>query len=115
MTQVKDAESDPGPDRIRVQSAATTLARPKASRAGAPGIDEARRVKVEWEHDPALGSRVWVDRWATGLVDIGGDQGLLGQVNGRNPGAVINWLTVQVPIWTACSGVRFSAISARPC
>lgn len=44
------------------------------------GIDETRRGKAKWEHDPALGRRVWVDRWDTGLVDVTGDQGLLTQV-----------------------------------
>ena len=51
------------------------------------GIDETRRGKAKWEHDPVAGRRVSVDRWDTGLVDITGEQGLLGQVNGRNSAA----------------------------
>ena len=65
------------------------------------GIDETRRGKAKWEHDPLTGRRVWVDRWDTGLVDISGDQGLLGQVNGRNSAAVITWLAQQDDQWTA--------------
>lgn len=65
------------------------------------GIDETRRGKAKWEHDPVLGCRVWVDRWDTGLVDITGDQGLLAQVNGRNSGVVIDWLATQDPTWRA--------------
>ena len=65
------------------------------------GIDETRRGKAKWEHDPVAGRRVWVDRWDTGLVDITGEQGLLGQVNGRNSAAVIDWLTERDPAWLA--------------
>ena len=42
-----------------------------------------------------------MDRWDTGLVDVTGDQGLLTQVNGRNSGAVIDWLATQDPTWKA--------------
>jgi transposase len=65
------------------------------------GIDETRRGKAKWEHDRLLGRRVWVDRWDTGLVDLTGDQGLLAQVNGRNSGAVIDWLDAREPAWRA--------------
>ena len=65
------------------------------------GIDETRRGKAKWEHDVVLGRRVWVDRWDTGLVDITGDQGLLGQVNGRNSAVVIDWIQARDPAWRA--------------
>jgi len=65
------------------------------------GIDETRRGKAKWEHDRFTGRRVWVDRWDTGLVDITGEQGLLGQVNGRNSAVVIDWLTARDPSWSA--------------
>ena len=65
------------------------------------GIDETRRGKAKWEHDPETGRRVWVDRWDTGLVDITGVQGLLVQVNGRNSAVVIDWLAAQDPTWSA--------------
>ncbi len=65
------------------------------------GIDETRRGKAKWEHDPDTGRRRWVDRWDTGLVDITGDQGLLAQVNGRSSGAVIDWIDEREPGWRA--------------
>ena len=36
-----------------------------------------------------------VDPWDTGFVDLSGDQGLLGQVEGRTSKAVTDWLTTQ--------------------
>jgi transposase len=45
--------------------------------------------------------RVWIDRWNTGLVDITGDQGLLGQINGRNSAVVTAWLAQRDPHWRA--------------
>lgn len=36
-----------------------------------------------------------VDPWDTGFVDLSGDQGLLGQVEGRTGAAVTRWLTTQ--------------------
>ncbi|MDF3285115.1 transposase [Gordonia sp. N1V] len=36
-----------------------------------------------------------VDPWDTGFVDLSGDQGLLGQVEGRTSGAVADWLDAQ--------------------
>jgi transposase len=65
------------------------------------GIDETRRGKAKWEHDPVAGRRVWVDRWDTGLVDLTGDQGLLAQVNGRSSAVAIDWLATQEPAWRA--------------
>lgn len=76
------------------------------------GIDETRRGKAKWEHDPVLGRRVWVDRWDTGLVDITGDQGLLGQVNGRTSAAVIDWLADQDPVWR--SQITHVAVDLSP-
>ena len=63
------------------------------------GIDETRRGKAKWETDPVTGTRRWVDRWDTGLVDIGGDQGLLAQVNGRSAATVIDWLDARDEQW----------------
>ena len=34
-----------------------------------------------------------VDPWDTGFVDLAGDQGLLGQCEGRTGAAVIGWLS----------------------
>jgi hypothetical protein len=37
------------------------------------GIDETRRGKAKYEMCPDTGTRVWVDRFDTGLVDISGE------------------------------------------
>lgn len=80
------------------------------------GIDETRRGKAKWETDPDTGRRMWVDRWDTGLVDITGDQGLLGQVNGRNSAVVIDWLAHRDPAWRAAIthvAIDLSTVYAR--
>jgi hypothetical protein len=55
------------------------------------GIDETRRGKPRWHRDPLVR---WhrVDRWGTGFIDLNGDQGLLGQAEGRTTATVIGWL-----------------------
>ncbi len=57
------------------------------------GIDETRRGKPRWERCAATGRWVRVDPWDTGFVDLAGDQGLLGQREGRTGAAVIDWLS----------------------
>ncbi|MCX2935023.1 transposase family protein [Mycobacterium sp. CVI_P3] len=57
------------------------------------GIDETRRGKPRWEHCTATGRWVRVDPWDTGFVDLAGDQGLLGQREGRTGATVIAWLS----------------------
>jgi transposase len=59
------------------------------------GIDETRRGRPRWEQDHNTGKWVLVDRWHSGLVDLAGDQGLLGQVLGRRSSDVSSWLTAQ--------------------
>ena len=54
-----------------------------------------------YETDPVTGAKTWVDRFDTGLVDLGGDGGLFAQVNGRTSAAVIAWLQSQDPEWRA--------------
>jgi transposase len=64
------------------------------------GIDEVRRGARRWAHNPNSGAwEVAVDCWHVGFVDIGGGQGLLGQVEGRNRQAVIDWLNSQPQAW----------------
>ena len=80
------------------------------------GIDETRRGKAKWETDPDTGRRMWVDRWDTGLVDITADQGLLGQVNGRNSAVVIDRLAHRDPAWRAAIthvAIDLSTVYAR--
>ena len=72
------------------------------------GIDETRRGKAKWEVCATTGARTWVDRFDTGLVDITGTQGLLGQVNGRTSKDVVTWLERQDQAWR--DGIEFVII-----
>jgi transposase len=57
------------------------------------GIDETRRGKPRWQQCATTGRWVRIDPWDTGFVDLAGDQGLLGQREGRTSSAVIDWLS----------------------
>lgn len=73
------------------------------------GIDETRRGRPVWQYNRELG--VWemtVDRWHVGFTDIGGTQGLLGQVEGRTARTVIDWINGRTQDWR--DGVRHVAI-----
>ncbi len=59
------------------------------------GIDETRRGKPRWTREQASGRWVRTDPWDTGFVDLAGDQGLLGQFEGRTGAAVCQWLREQ--------------------
>jgi len=72
------------------------------------GIDETRRARPRWECCAATGRWVRVDPWDTGFVDLAGDQGLLGQREGRTTATVIDWLTERTPEFRA--GIEFVAI-----
>jgi transposase len=64
------------------------------------GIDEVRRGRARWVLEEATGT--WstaVDRWHTGFVDLSGDQGLLGKVEGRTIAAVTGWLNQRDATW----------------
>lgn len=64
------------------------------------GLDEIRRGRRRWRHNPEAGRwEVAVDCWHVGFVDISGGQGLLAQVEGRTTEAVTNWLNTQPPGW----------------
>lgn len=63
------------------------------------GIDETRRGKAKYQTCPDTGTRVWVDRFDTGLVDITGHAGLLVQVNGRSAQPVTDWLAERDQAW----------------
>jgi transposase len=66
------------------------------------GIDEVRRGRPRWEHDPHTGeTRQTADRWHTGFCDLSGGQGLLGQVEGRSSTDVTSWLGQRSPRWRA--------------
>ncbi|GAA0438096.1 hypothetical protein Acor_76610 [Acrocarpospora corrugata] len=64
------------------------------------GIDEIRRGAPRWEVDPATGKyRLVADRWHVGFTDLSGDQGLLGQVEGRLSSVVAAWLSARSAEW----------------
>ncbi|MGC5249400.1 transposase, partial [Gordonia sp. DT219] len=76
-----------------VEHAKTVLTDPEPVRV--LGIDETRRGKPRWTRDQDGRRWIRVDPWDTGFVDLGGNQGLLGQVEGRSGAAVTDWLTAQ--------------------
>jgi transposase len=64
------------------------------------GIDETRRGRPRFVRDPDTDTWVVVaDRWHTGFVDISGEQGLLGQVEGRTADDAAYWLHQAGPAW----------------
>lgn len=73
------------------------------------GIDETRRGAPRFALDPDTGVlEQIVDRWHTGFVDLTGDQGLLGQVEGRSSSDVGSWLAARTQQWR--EGVAVVAI-----
>jgi transposase len=73
------------------------------------GIDETRRGRTQWRHNPDTGR--WepvADQWHTGFVDALGVQGLLGQVEGRAPSDVLAWLSTTPLEWRR--RIRYVAI-----
>ena len=64
------------------------------------GIDEHRRGRPRWRADPVTGEYVLLaDRWHTCFFDLSGDQGLLGQVEGRTADDAAYWLAQAGPAW----------------
>jgi transposase len=61
------------------------------------GIDETRRGRPRWARDAETGRWVRTDAWDTGFVDLAGQQGLLGQAEGRTSGCVVDWLQARTP------------------
>jgi transposase len=75
----------------------------------AVGIDEIRRGKPVWKHNPATGKwELVADAWHVGFVDAIGGKGLFGQVEGRNAESVAAWLAAQPNTWRET--VRYVAI-----
>jgi len=73
------------------------------------GIDEHRRGRPRFAIDPDSGEYVLLaDRWHTCFFDLSGDQGLLGQVEGRTADDAAYWLAQQTPAWR--DGVQVAAI-----
>lgn len=64
------------------------------------GIDETRRGKPRFTHDTDTGETEQVaDRWHTGFVNLTGEQGLLGQVEGRSAADAGSWLAARTQQW----------------
>ena len=64
------------------------------------GIDEHRRGRCRYAADPVTGEYELVtDRWHSCFYDLSGDQGLLGQVEGRTADDAAYWLAGQPPAW----------------
>ena len=64
------------------------------------GIDEHRRGRARWRRDEETGEYVLVaDRWHTCFYDLSGNQGLLGQVEGRTADDAAYWLAGARPAW----------------
>jgi hypothetical protein len=83
---------------VRTQAAGMVEAEPEP--VAVLGIDETRRGRPRWEKDEVSG--VWkliVDRWHVGFVDLGGGQGLLGQVEGRTSQVVSDWINTRPVAW----------------
>jgi len=73
------------------------------------GIDEHRRGRPRWRIDADTGEyELLADRWHTCFFDLSGQQGLLGQVEGRTADDAAYWLAGATPAWR--DAVRVVAI-----
>ena len=64
------------------------------------GIDEYRRGRPRWRKDTDTGETVQLaDRWHVCFYDLDGNQGLLGQVEGRTSDDAAYWLAGATPAW----------------
>ena len=73
------------------------------------GIDEHRRGRPRWRIDEQTGEYLLLaDRWHTCFFDLSGQQGLLGQVEGRTADDAAYWLAQATPAWR--DAVRVVAI-----
>ena len=70
-----------------------------------PEPDTPERVVPQRETARA---RTLADRWHVGFTDVGGGQGMLGQVEGRTADDVAYWLAQQTPAWR--DRIRYVAI-----
>ena len=76
------------------------------------GLDETRFGRPRWlpdgHHEDGRPRWRRTDPWETGFVDIAGQQGLLGQVDGRTSAAVTAWLAARSPEFRA--GIEYVVI-----
>src|SRR5262249_48777197 len=67
-----------------------------------------RRGRPRWTFSVEDKRWVRIDAYDTGFVDLAGDQGLLGQVEGRTSAAVVQWLRARTPAFR--EAIRYVAI-----
>jgi transposase len=73
------------------------------------GIDEHRRGRPRWRIDEETGEYIQLaDRWHTCFYDLSGQQGMLGQAEGRTADDAAYWLAGATPAWR--DAVRVVAI-----
>jgi transposase len=73
------------------------------------GIDEHRRGRPRWKTDPETGEyRLLADRWHVNFCDLSGNQGMIGQVEGRTSDDTAYWLALAPPAWR--EGIKVVAI-----
>jgi len=98
VTEVADSHgvSWPTAHRAFVDHAEQVLTEPTPT--SVLGIDETRRGRPRWCRDEQAGRWVRIDPWDTGFVDLAGDQGLLGQAEGRSSATVIDWLAAHAAV-----------------
>jgi transposase len=89
-----------------VQAAEAAAAEPEPT--PVLGIDETRRGRVRWRFSVERKRWERTDAYDTGFVDLAGDQGLLGQVEGRTSACVVAWLQARTPEFRAA--IRYVAI-----
>jgi hypothetical protein len=110
VAEVAEVDEEPGVGRTVAQAARECglswpvaqaafagVAEPLLEQPPAPvahlGIDEHRRGPPRWRADAETGEYVLLaDRWHTCFFDLSGDQGLLGQVEGRTADDTAYWL-----------------------
>lgn len=64
------------------------------------GIDEHRRGRPRWKTDPETGEyQLLADRWHVNFCDLSGNQGMIGQVEGRTSDDTAYWLALAPPAW----------------
>ena len=64
------------------------------------GIDEHRRGRPRWRRDERTGQyEQLADRWHVNFCDLSGNQGMLGQVEGRTADDAAYWLLSAPPAW----------------
>ena len=108
MAEVADSFGVSWPTAHKAVVAAAEAAGGEPEPTAVLGIDETRRGRVRWRFGTEDKRWVRVDSWDTGFVDLAGDQGLLGQVEGRTSRCMVAWLEARTPAFR--EAIRYVAI-----